>query len=175
MREPSECTKRAAHHRIDLCFEEVVAVQRVRTSARSKFGEVKLPYLPAGLPWRSFGSGPERLVAGFLALLFRIPLSFPMLSRTRPRIVDVFLPRALASCTRALAQFLPCRQGDVLPARQRARFMAVAAAQNDRGLQPPATQRPRCECHMTTVLVLTSSAVPRRAAVVWERSRRTEH
>jgi hypothetical protein len=98
-----------AHHRIDLCFEEVVVVRRVRNPARSELGEVKLPYLPASLPRRSFGSSLERLVVSFLALLFVTPPSFPLLPRTRPRVVDVFLPGALERCTWAFAQLLPSR------------------------------------------------------------------
>lgn len=159
MPEPCERAKRAAHYGIDLCFEQVVVVHRIRNSARSQLGKVKLPYLPASLPWCSFGSGPERLMAGFLALLFRTPPSVPLLARTRPRVVDVLLPRALERCARAFAQFLPGSQGDVLPGGQRARFMAVAAAQNDRGLQTPATPPSKSDRQMTTVLVLTSSAV----------------
>ena len=116
VREPGERAKRLAHHRIDLCFEEVVVVRSVRNPAGLEFGEIKVPYLLTSLPWRSFGSGLERLMAGFFALLFRTSLSFPLLPRTRPRVIDILLPRALEGCTRAFTQFLPGRQGDVLPA-----------------------------------------------------------
>lgn len=148
------------HHQIDLCFEEISVIPLIENSAGSKLGEVELPYFSTGLASRSLGCGQQRFMSGLLALRCLLLPSFPLLPRTRPRVIEVFFPGALECCAGAFTQFLPSREGHVSPAGKRACFVAVAAAQNDRGLQTPATPRPRRNCRMAAVLVVTGDAVP---------------
>lgn len=159
VRESCESTQRAAHEGVNLCFEKW-PVHRVPTSAGSELGEVELSDLPAGLSRRKLKGGLERLVVGFLALLLRTPLLLPLLPCARPRVVDVLPPGALERCTWAFAQFLPRCQGDVLPAGERALLVAVAAAQDNRGVQTPVHQRPGGDPQMATVAVIAGGAVP---------------
>jgi hypothetical protein len=124
-----------------------------------EFSEVDVSQLGAGLSVRRGLSSPECLTACTCPEHGLAPGLLPGFSETRPRLFRVFFPCAVPLTARAHAQLLPDSQGNRCPVGQGTVRMAIALAQDDRGLEPLSGRKtPDPDADMPALLMLALRA-----------------
>ena len=132
--DPSESLQWMTRQEVYVCLQGRLG--RDLQASRPQLGHVKVSQLLAGPSAPGTTDRPERLLASFVAFPPLAPGSLPgFLGDAGPWLVPVLFPGPLLLGTRACAQPLPGRQGNGHPVGERARRVAGATTQGDRGLQ----------------------------------------